>query len=120
MGTIKDILFENQGLPALPAAVFIKFEKYNGPTITNAKGDEVVPIASIKRSWEGKNETTCSRLQVPILCLAWAIIVHKSQGLTLEKAKIDIGSKKFVAGLMFVPLSRVRWLGNIYFKHFTF
>ena len=31
MGTVKEILFENQGPPALPAAVFIKFEKYNGP-----------------------------------------------------------------------------------------
>jgi ATP-dependent exoDNAse (exonuclease V) alpha subunit len=41
------------------------------------------------------------RLQVPF-CLVWAITVHKSQGLTLSKAKIDIESKEFAAGLTFI------------------
>jgi len=86
--------------------VFIKFDNYHGPTIKSAEGDEVVPIPSIKRTWENKNGTTCSRLQLPIR-LAWAITVHKSQGLTLEKAQIDIGNKEFAAGLTFVALSRV-------------
>lgn len=119
MGTVKDILFENQGPPALPAAVFIKFDKYNGPTITSVEGYEVVPIVPIKRSWEDKNGTTCSRLQVPV-CLAWAITVHKSQGLTLNKAKIDIGNKEFAVGLTFVAISRVRSLNDICFKQFSF
>ena len=119
MGIVYDILFEEQGPLALPTAVFIKFEKYYGPTITTTEGDKVVPIAPIKRSWEDKNGTTCSRLQVPI-CLAWAITVHKSQGLTLEKAKIDIGNKEFAAGLTFVALLRVRSLNDICLKQFTF
>ena len=119
MGIIQDILFEDQGPPALPKAVLVKFEKYNGPTIKTTEGDEAVPIAPIKRSWEDKNGTNCSRLQVPI-CLAWAITVHKSQGLTLEKAKIDIGNKEFAAGLTFVALSRVRSLSDICFKQFSF
>jgi ATP-dependent DNA helicase PIF1 len=119
MGTVKDILFENQGPPALPAAVFIKFDKYNGPTITSAEGYEVVPIVPIKRSWEDKNGTTCSRLQVPV-SLAWAITVHKSQGLTLNKARIDIGNKEFAAGLTFVAISRVRSLNDICLKQFAF
>ncbi len=68
MGIVYDILFEEQGPLALPTAVFIKFEKYYGPTITTTEGDKVVPIAPIKRSWEDKNGMTCSRLQVPI-CL---------------------------------------------------
>ena len=33
IGIVQDILFEEQGPPALPTAVFVKFEKYNGPTI---------------------------------------------------------------------------------------
>src|SRR2546423_297683 len=106
MGTIEDILFKDQGPPALPTAVFIRFEKYNGPTVTNNEGKQVVPIMPIKRNWENKKGTTCSRIQLPI-CLAWAITAHKSQGLTLKKAKIDIGNKEFAAGLTFVAISRV-------------
>jgi ATP-dependent DNA helicase PIF1 len=119
MGIVQDTLFEGQGPPALPTAVLIKFEKYNGPTIKTTEGVEVVPIAPIKRSWEDKNGTNCSRLQVPIR-LAWAITVHKSQGLTLEKAKIDIGDKEFAAGLTFVAISRVRSLSDICLKQFSF
>jgi len=61
----------------------------------------------------------CSRLQLPI-CLAWAITVHKSQELTLPKAKVDLGKKEFAAGLSFVAVSRVRALGDILFRPFSF
>ena len=64
MGTIQDILFEEQGPPCLPVAVFISFEKYEGPTISNSEGVKVVPIVPIKRTWEGKNGRQCSLLQV--------------------------------------------------------
>jgi len=118
MGTVQDILFERQGPSSLPTAVFIKFDHYEGPTITSLDGVNVVPIIPIKRTWE-KNGTLCSRTQVP-LCLAWAITVHKSQGLTLDKAKIDIGDREFAAGLTFVAVSRVRSINGICFKHFNF
>jgi ATP-dependent DNA helicase PIF1 len=118
-GIVEDILFEEQGPPALPAAVFIEFKKYNRPTIKSRKGKEVVPIAPIKRSWEDKNGNSCSRTQIPI-CLTWAITVHKSQGLTLEKACIDIGAKEFAAGLTFVVLSQIRTLNDLCLKQFNF
>ncbi|CAG8743912.1 11190_t:CDS:1, partial [Ambispora leptoticha] len=44
------------------------------------------------------------------LSLAWAITTHKSQGLTLPKAVIDISKKEFAAGLSFVAISCVRSL----------
>ena len=66
MGVIQDIIFEEQGPPFLPVVVFIKFEKYKRPTITNLEGVKVVPIMPIKRTWKGKNRTKCSRLQLPI------------------------------------------------------
>ena len=55
LGTIVDIVFEENGPPSLPMAVFVNFNTYEGVTITNTKGIKVVPIGPIKQIWEGKN-----------------------------------------------------------------
>ena len=74
----------------------------------------MVPIRPIRYTWEGKSGT-CSRMQFP-LCLAWAITIHKSQGLTLSQTVLDIGNKEFAIGLTFVAISRVRALSDLLFN----
>ena len=110
LGTVEAICYEgDQRPPDLPIAVTVKFDSYSGPTLP----DGTVPITPLRRTWFSTTKQ-CSRLQIP-LKLAWAVTIHKSQGLTLDKAVIDVGKKEFSTGLTFVACSRVRQLTDLLF-----
>ena len=83
MGTIKAICYHNGGPPDLPLAVMVLFDKYHGPT----------SVTPIRHTWSHSG-VQCFSLQLP-LKLAWAVTIHKSQGLTLNKVVLDIGKREF-------------------------
>ena len=73
--------------------------------LRNGRTVQIEPATWELRDGESKR---ASITQLP-LRLAWAITVHKSQGMTLDAATIDL-SRAFVEGMGYVALSRVRRL----------
>jgi hypothetical protein len=96
LGTVRGFAQENKG-----GWPIVEFENGNVVTMKQA-------------SWEMMDGDTvlASVRQVPLRC-AWGITIHKSQGMTLDRAVMDL-KRTFAPGMGYVALSRVETLGGLY------
>lgn len=88
----------------------VDFTEEGNPIVQTAQGKEIVVVPE---AWviEDGDSILAQVVQLP-LRLAWAITVHKSQGMSLDAAEIDL-RKCFVPGMGYVALSRVRSLDGL-------
>jgi len=68
-------------------------------------------------TWSSETNASIGVKQIPLI-YAWAVTIHKSQGMSLDMAQIDAGSSIFECGQTYVALSRIKSLEGLYLTAF--
>lgn len=108
--------FQEQGVVNGSLGVIKDFSIERYPFVEFHNG-QILEIKQEEWIVEEDYKTVASIKQIP-LRLAWAITVHKSQGMTLEKIRCQLGNA-FSEGQVYVALSRVKTLDGLFLDSFN-
>lgn len=97
--------------------VVTRFEKDSGYPVMRTQSKQEILVEPLEWTMEEDGKVTARITQIP-LRLAWAMTIHKSQGMTMDGAVIDL-SAAFEFGQGYVALSRVRRLSGLYLLGFN-
>lgn len=88
------------------------YDEFSGYPIIKIRNGHHITVTPMDWSVEENGKIRAQITQIP-LRLAWAITVHKSQGMSMDAAVMDL-SQVFEFGQGYVALSRVRRLSGLY------
>ncbi|MEO6536635.1 MAG: AAA family ATPase [Candidatus Paceibacterota bacterium] len=111
------VVMGTKNIPAIGLAngtlgTVIGFERGTNYPLIETNSGRTITVAPVDWAVEEGGKARATITQVP-LRLAWAITVHKSQGMSMDAAAIDL-SRAFEYGQGYVALSRVRSLAGLH------
>ena len=102
----------NKGFVNGTLGVIVKFDEITGCPVVKIRNGKIIEVELMDWTIQENGEVHARITQLP-LRLAWAITVHKSQGMSLDEAVMDL-SRVFEFGQGYVALSRVRRLSGVH------
>lgn len=91
--------------------IVVGFNKIENWPVVKTYDNKIITAYPEEWKYEEDGIIRATLTQIP-LRLAWAITIHKSQGMTLDAAEMDLGDV-FELGMGYVALSRVRSLNGL-------